>query len=657
MILITLFLFTLDSERYWEHEENEQVSVAGKIQRYAKFWESELEAPTFVLEIVKNGYSLPFSANPPPVYTKNNKSSRREREFVEKSINELLLNKCISEVNHPPFCVNPLSVAERNSKLRLVLDLRHVNKFIDVTKFKYENLKTVSDLVNENDFLFTFDLKSGYHHVPINKDFHKYLGFAWEFEGITRYFVFIVLPFGLCSACFVFTKLMRQLVKKWRGQGIKSVMYLDDGICTGYPRSLAIQHRNIVVSDLFSAGLTINIKKSSLEPETEKEWLGFKINTEDMRMYVPLAKLRNVLKLIDKVLTCDFVTTRTIAKIAGRIISMSIAIGPLTKLFTRQMYKFIDNRHLLGFPWDSFRLLSREVITELTFWKFNLSASNGLEFKTSPEITKVCYSDASQFAYGGFIVEKLGRVIAQGNFSDLESNTSSTYRELLAVKNVLSSLAHKLKKETVQWNSDNMNVSRIINSGSTKDYLQKIAIKIYNICTKNNIRICPTWVPRDKNQIADIISKSYDTDNWSIDNETFYYIQTNYGPFTIDRFADDKNRKVKRFNSKVFCPETENVNAFSSHWGNEFNWLCPPIYLIGKTLKHLKTCHAKGVLFVPMWKSAYFWPLLTRDGTNFESFVKHYLILDPFFLNHCRIRSVFEGFAKFYSLALFIDFS
>ena len=43
-----------------------------------------------------------------------------------------------------------------------------------------------------------------------------YLGFSWRFNGVPRYFTFAVLPFGLSSACFCFTKLLRPLVKRWR---------------------------------------------------------------------------------------------------------------------------------------------------------------------------------------------------------------------------------------------------------------------------------------------------------------------------------------------------------------------------------------------------------------------------------------------------------
>ena len=50
-------------------------------------------------------------------------------EFVVKAIGELLCNNCIVEHDFPPYCVNPLTLAE-GKKLRLVIDLRHVNAFV-----------------------------------------------------------------------------------------------------------------------------------------------------------------------------------------------------------------------------------------------------------------------------------------------------------------------------------------------------------------------------------------------------------------------------------------------------------------------------------------------------------------------------------------------
>ena len=146
--------------------------------------------------------------------------------------------------------------------------------------------------------------------------------------------------------------------------------------------------------------------------------------------------------------------------------------------------------------------------------------------------------------------------------------------------------------------------------------------------------------------IADAISKYFDTDDWGIDNESFEFIQAEYGNFTIDRFASDNNNKLPHFYSQFHCLGAENVNSFTCDWGGEFNWLCPPIGLIADTLKHAKLCSAKGVLLVPEWESAYYYPLLTSNGTYFEPFIANFLILDPYYVNQCIRKSVFTGFAN-----------
>ena len=494
--------------------------------------------------------------------------------------------------------MHKLTVAERNSKLRLVLDLRHVNKHIIPKKFKYESLKNISELYEKDDYLITFDLQSGYHHVPINKDFQTFLGFSWPFDGETKFFVFEVLPFGLNVACLVFTKLMRQLVKKWRSEGIKCAMYIDDGIAGEKSFQKVASIRNIMLHDLASAGLTINIKKSSLIPEKHKTWLGFLINTENMHFEVPERKIEKILDLLRTELQANITSARRVARIAGQLVSMSIAIGPLAHLLSKQMHKFIESRP----SWDRLTILPTEVESGMKFWEENISKIKTFRIKSKPEITRIVFSDASGRGYGGYVVEKLGRQVAKGSFGESEIQTSSTSRELLAIKYVLQSFTGILQNETVEWFSDSMNACRIVKTGSTRDHLQHLAIDIYNICIINNITLFPTWIPREENETADIISKSYDTDDWSIDNETFDYIQSNYGKVTIDRFADTNNTKCKRFNSREFCPNTSGVNAFSRDWGdNELNWLCPPIAQIGKTIKHLKNCKGKGILLIPMW--------------------------------------------------------
>ena len=107
----------------------------------------------------------------------------------------------------------------------MVLDLHYVNQFILEQKFKYEGLSLVPQMFNKGEYFFTFDLKSGYHHVDIHPDFWTYLGFSWCIGKARLFYMYMfrVLPFGLASACYVFTKLLRPLVKRWRAKGIRAL--------------------------------------------------------------------------------------------------------------------------------------------------------------------------------------------------------------------------------------------------------------------------------------------------------------------------------------------------------------------------------------------------------------------------------------------------
>ena len=128
-------------------------------------------------------------------------------------------------------------------------------------------------------------------------------------------------------------------------------------------------------------------------------------------------------------------SARQISKITGRGVSFrcSLPIGPLARLFTRQMYFFIEN----SAKWDETITAGDDLIQEINFWVHNLKKYNGFEIKVNHVISKVVYSDASDTGYGGYVVQKLGKIIAKGNFLPHERNTRSTYRELLAIRFIL----------------------------------------------------------------------------------------------------------------------------------------------------------------------------------------------------------------------------
>ena len=151
---------------------------------------------------------------------------------MEQAISELIQSGRVIRTEKQPHVVNPLSVSVQPSgKLRLILDLRHVNQHIPKHSIKYEDWRTALNYFQRNSFMISFDLKSGYHHIDIQPDSQTFLGFAWKRlkDQSVSYYVFMVLPFGLSSAPYIFTKYLKVLQKHWRMKGTNIALRLDDG--------------------------------------------------------------------------------------------------------------------------------------------------------------------------------------------------------------------------------------------------------------------------------------------------------------------------------------------------------------------------------------------------------------------------------------------
>ena len=84
---------------------------------------------------------------------------------------------------------------QSSGKLRLILDLSHLNKFIIKKSVKYADLRTVLPMFPPGMFVFSFDLKSTYHHIDTCEEHRKFLSFKWpSSDGIMKFYELKVLP-------------------------------------------------------------------------------------------------------------------------------------------------------------------------------------------------------------------------------------------------------------------------------------------------------------------------------------------------------------------------------------------------------------------------------------------------------------------------------
>ena len=98
------------------------------------------------------------------------------------------------------------------------MDLRHAVFLVYKVRIKFDHWRNTKDFVATNAFLYKFDMTQGYHHIDIDDNYQNYLGFSWKFDSKISYFMFIILPFSLSSAPFIFTKVMCCLGKNFGGR-------------------------------------------------------------------------------------------------------------------------------------------------------------------------------------------------------------------------------------------------------------------------------------------------------------------------------------------------------------------------------------------------------------------------------------------------------
>ena len=138
----------LDSYELDSIQAKSVTSVRGRLAKCISEWEG-INALGFILEVIREGYKIPFVYLPPPKYSDNNLSAIKEKDFVSEAVLVLLKMNCIEELDEAPDIVNSLSVSTQSSgKKRLILDLRHVNLYVYKQKFKCEDLKVALSIIS-----------------------------------------------------------------------------------------------------------------------------------------------------------------------------------------------------------------------------------------------------------------------------------------------------------------------------------------------------------------------------------------------------------------------------------------------------------------------------------------------------------------------------
>ena len=168
-------------------------------------------------------------------------------------------------------------VPKKNSmKLRPVINLKPLNRYMQKMSFKMDHLKIVLSTLKPQFWGVSIDLSDAYFHIPIRPSHWKFLRFSIAGQILE----FKALPFGPTTAPRVFTKVVSAIVQFLRTNGVWVLTYLDDWLLYSPSHSKLLQARDYVLKVITWLGFIPNLEKSDFIPTQDFVFIGarFKLN-------------------------------------------------------------------------------------------------------------------------------------------------------------------------------------------------------------------------------------------------------------------------------------------------------------------------------------------------------------------------------------------
>ncbi|XP_071943241.1 uncharacterized protein [Antedon mediterranea] len=291
-------------------------------------------------------------------------------------------------------------------------------------------------MIMKNCWMASIDFKKdAYYSVGIHKDSQKYLKFHYQGE----LYKFTAYPNGLSFCPRTFTKLLKpplSFLRKSRGHILCA--YIDDLLLIGstYKRCVDTIMETIKMFD--SLGFVIHPEKSVFIPTQSITFLGFNINSGNMKITLTSPKIDRLTNCITRILATPTPTIRKIAQIIGYIVSSFPAVQ-----YGKCHYRAVERDKINALKtargnFDSKMCLSSSAIEDLQWWLINLPQCFNVIGHLATDLT--IYTDASLSGWGA----AMGEAATGGHWTVNERKYHINYLELLAAYFGLTSFSKQV---------------------------------------------------------------------------------------------------------------------------------------------------------------------------------------------------------------------
>ena len=534
------------------------------------------------------------------------KFSQLERTAITGEINSLLDKKVIQLTEpHGGFVSNIFTVPKTSGKVRLILNLKSLNTFLEYEHFKMEDIRCIKDLLSRNEFICKLDLKDAYLTVPVHPSHWRFLRFHWQ----GKVYEYTALPFGLATAPRLFTKLLKPVLANLRTAGVRLIGYLDDFLIIGKTKPEAEGAYMKMKSLLESLGFIVNAEKS-LQIATQKiEFLGYIIDSVRMDISLPVQKMRDIRSECRHLLRDKVTTVRKLARLVGMLVATNLAVPPAPLHYRALQALKIDALHR-HHSYESVVILNHQSTLDLKWWIDHLTRQNGSPIVQSPP-TMIIESDASNSGWGACS----NNLATGGQWSASETLLHINAKELLAAFLALQTFARDKTDTHIRLKIDNITAVYFINrkGGTHSKILMDITSQMWGWCMERKIYISAEHLPGKLHTVADQESRARpDSSEWKLNPSVFKQLMTRLGPCQIDLFASRLTTQLPEYFSWKPDPNSVATNALDQNWAETRCYAFPPFALIGRCLAKVNREKVPElVLIAPVWPTQPWFPLMT----------------------------------------------
>ena len=526
---------------------------------------------------------------------------KTEQEALDQALNEYLQHDIIEPCNDSSgFYSGVFPRCKKEGSARVILNLKELNEYVDKIHFKMDTIKEVVNLISPGIYFASIDFKNAYFSVPVAKQLRSYFKFIWH----GKHYQFTCLPQGLSSAPRIFTKLMKPVFAHLRAQGYTAVCYIDDCIIM----SSCPQHLNdgiaLALSLFDSLGLTVNIRKSVLQPVQNIEFLGFILDSLKMTVTLTPKKTLKIQDMGKNLAKQASVTIREFASFIGNLVAIEPAMEnaplhykPLEMARNAALSTSIGN-------YDSYMQLTDETQQLCLWWSNNIhKQSRTILSSTTPD--QELFSDASLTGWGA----KIGTLTAKGHW-DAKELAHINILELRAALFALKALCSDMSDVHIRLRLDNTTAVACINNvGSIKPSLLQITTDIINWADARNIMLTAAHIPGIDNVDADRASRDLNVDTeWMLKPSIFQRLTVYFGQPDIDLFATRINKQIEQFISWKPDPDALFVDALLYDWSNIYGYAFPPFSLVSRVLQQVRQQQATILMILPLWTTRAWFP-------------------------------------------------